>query len=455
MGIVSSNKEINKKEIDCGESFNIKLSLSASPNIVENPTDIILVLDRSGSMAGDPLLNLKKGAKKFVEIIAESTDGTNEQIGSGSRIGIVSFSETATKNTELITSVVDLNAAIDSLVAGGATNHEDGFKKAVELFDPNSSNARVIVMFTDGVTTAGGNPIPVTELAKSQGALIYCIGLIGSSGLDVNTLNNWSSDPNSAYVVITPNDDDLEEIFQELAENISNPGATNISIVDTINPAFQVTGLVNSSKGEFEILNANSIKWKINELGVSSNEAATLEFSVKQIGDFVGSIEVNKSIEYQDSEGNQVLFPSPVIKSLCNNSICIEECPTSVNITTTGCEDFVKFNAGNINVSSSGTILELSVKIMNVCPNKRMALAVILNEVDINNNEYDRGFKTLLIPAHKNPSCKDVLVECIKFILPAELNVNDETNSACSQRKFVAKFFTNYVDSDFYCSEKK
>ena len=60
MGIINSNKEINKKKINCGDSFNVKLSLSASPNIVENPTDIVLILDRSGSMAGDPLINLKK-----------------------------------------------------------------------------------------------------------------------------------------------------------------------------------------------------------------------------------------------------------------------------------------------------------------------------------------------------------------------------------------------------------
>lgn len=55
MGITNSNKELSKTQIDCGGSFKVKLSLTAEPDIVTNPTDIVLVLDRSGSMAGKPL----------------------------------------------------------------------------------------------------------------------------------------------------------------------------------------------------------------------------------------------------------------------------------------------------------------------------------------------------------------------------------------------------------------
>lgn len=65
-------------------------------------------------MAGSPLDNLKSGANKFIDIIEEATDGTpNGQIGSGSRIGIVSFANTAVQNTQLITSVADLKAAVN------------------------------------------------------------------------------------------------------------------------------------------------------------------------------------------------------------------------------------------------------------------------------------------------------------------------------------------------------
>ena len=76
MGVTNSNKTIDVERISCGDTFKVTLALAAAPDIVNNPTDIVLVLDRSGSMAGSPLANLKLGARKFVEIIEEATDGT-------------------------------------------------------------------------------------------------------------------------------------------------------------------------------------------------------------------------------------------------------------------------------------------------------------------------------------------------------------------------------------------
>lgn len=172
MGITNSNKELSTNHIDCGDSYQVTLSLTAEPDIVSNPTDIVLILDRSKSMAGSPLANLKNGAKKFIDIIDEATDNTKDgEIGYGSRMGIVSFADTATQDTQLITSVADLKAAVDALTASAFTNHADAFTKALQLFDPSSSNAKVMVMFTDGQTTVGGDATPVPAAAKAQGVL--------------------------------------------------------------------------------------------------------------------------------------------------------------------------------------------------------------------------------------------------------------------------------------------
>lgn len=106
----------------------------------DNPTDIVLVLDRSGSMSGSPLANMKIGADTFIDIIDKSTDNAQDgNIGSGSRIGIVSFADTASANTQLITSTAALKTAVHSLTAGGSTNHADAFAEAVGLFDPASA----------------------------------------------------------------------------------------------------------------------------------------------------------------------------------------------------------------------------------------------------------------------------------------------------------------------------
>lgn len=61
--------------IDCDGTLKVTLALSASPDITSNPTDIVLVLDRSGSMTGSPLANMKAGAKAFIDIIDNRPTG--------------------------------------------------------------------------------------------------------------------------------------------------------------------------------------------------------------------------------------------------------------------------------------------------------------------------------------------------------------------------------------------
>ena len=452
MGVTNSNKELNVSEITCGGSFNIRLSLTAAPDITTNPTDIVLILDRSGSMQGAPLTNLKNGAKAFIDIIDEATDGTQDgQIGSGSRIGIVSFADVATQDTQLITDVADLKAAVDALDADGSTNHEDAFTKALDLFDPASTNAKVMVMFTDGVTTAGGDPNPVATLAKSQGVIIYCIGLSGNGGLDEQALRDWASDPDSAYVAITPDDAELEDLFEDLARNISNPGATNVVITDTVAPCFRITSISSPTKGSATLTGTNTVRWNIDELGVTASEGATFEFTVEHIGPCAGTVTVNESITYDDEEGNIVTFPSPTVEVDCGVDVCPEGCPVTVDLTVDGCTDTVEFDAGDLVMDSLGRIVQLDVTLRNVCPNRRVALAVMLNELDELDVEHKRGLKTLTIPAHTREGCRDVTVRCIKFVLPEDLDVSGDATAICNERRFRARLIAHYVDYDFEC----
>lgn len=454
MGVTNSNKEISTTHIECGDSFQITLSLSAEPNIASNPVDVVLILDRSRSMAGSPLANLKTGAKKFIEIIDEATDGTEDgQIGNGSRIGIVSFSSEATQDTGLITSVADLNAAVNALSSGGLTNHADAFTKAVELFDPASTNEKVLVMFTDGVTTAGDPPAPVAEAAKAQGIVIYVIGLSGNGGIDEQALKDWASDPDSAYVAITPDDAELEDLFEDLAENISKPGATDIVIKDTVSPCFKVLSVSSPTKGSASIIDETTIEWKIDKLGTSGSEGAVLTFTVQHVGSCNGVVEVNESVEYEDAEGNVVIFPSPELDVECDVTVIREDCPIPVDIAIDGCEDTVEFDAGDLLLESLGRILQLDVTLQNVCPNKRVALAAIVTEIDKCGKEYKRGMKTLVVPAHTRTTCQNVTVRCIKFVLPEELDVSGSPRGICNERRFKVRFIANYIDSGFECCE--
>ena len=193
----------------------------------------------------------------------------------------------------------ELKAAVDSLAAGGFTNHADAFAKATALFDPNSTNAKVMVMFTDGKTTAG---------------------------------------------------------------------------------------------------------------------------------------------------------PDPSVQVDCGTVVQPEPCPVPIDVAVSGCQDALEYDLGDVYLESAGRILQLNVNLKNVCPRKRVALAIALSEVDQQGNEYQRGTKTLTIPAHFSTSCRDVLVKCVKFILPEDLDVSGgSTTAMCNTRNFKARVFAHNIDSDFYC----
>ncbi len=453
MGITNSNKLVSTTSIDCGGTLTVNLTLAAAPDIVENPTDIVLILDRSGSMEGEPLESLKIGADTFIDIIDKATDGSQDgQIGGGSHIGVVSFASTAVKDTQMITSVADLKTAVGNLSAGGFTNHGDAFTKAFELFDPMSDNAKVMVMFTDGKTTAGPPPSPIAAAARAAGVVIYVIGLVGDDGIDEAALNDWATDPDSSHVAIAPTPADLEEIFKDLAENIAKPGATDIVIDEILNDAFMLVNVEQPTRGTVSILNATTLQWKIDELGVSGNEGASLQFTVRHIGSEQGDFFINKSITYSDNEGNIVTFQNPIVNVSCGDVVFPEPCPEPVSVNVDGCSDSVVYSVGDTYLESLGRILQVDVNIKQVCPGRRTALAVIVGELDENGEEHPRGMKTLTIPAHTNSGCSDVLVRCIKFVLPEDLDVSGGAGGGiCNERNFTVRTICHYIDTDYRC----
>lgn len=402
-------------------------------------------------MAGSAIANLKNGAKAFIDVIYEATGGTNGQIVGGTHIGIVSFADVATQNEGFITDVADVKGAVDSLLAGGFTNHGDAFAKGTALLQNSTANEQIMVMFTDGFTTAGVNPTPIAAAAKAQGMIIYAIGLSGNGGIDVQALEDWASDPSSSYVVITPDDEELEEIFKELAENISKPGATNVVITDKVLPCFTVTALSSPTKGTATMLDAHTVEWRIDELGVNGSESAVFEFTVRRTGDCTGETEVNESVTYVDTEGNVVKFPSPTLEVVCGTPI-VEPCPAHVDYTAVGCSDTIEFDAGEVDMQSQGSIVMVSFTLPRICPHKRVAVAVELNELDCSGNEHKRGLKTMTIPAHTHSSCRDVLVRCVKFVLPEDLGPVDMT-SMCNERLLRVRVIAHYIDNDFECCD--
>ena len=111
------------------------------------------------------------------------------------------------------------------------------------------------------------------------------------------------------------------------------------------------------------------------------------------------------------------------------------------------CADVKLFDAG---MTDLGRLIRMDLNVRDVCPEKRVAVAVILTEEGPCGEEKPMGMKTLTIPAHHGEICRDVRLNCIEFVAPEEPD-RCGFGSLCRTRKFKVRVVANYLDTDYVC----
>lgn len=168
----------DKKDSAGNPIYKIDLNAQAKSNIVSHSKacDIVLVLDRSGSM-NYSLSGRDNNSKERVKALQESVNAFLTEIqesSPNSRVAIVTYASDATIDSGTKTaagalvSVTDaedsgkVNSALTAIVTGlsnrctGGTQSGKGMQQAVNIFssvattDENYDNTRVTVLFTDG-----------------------------------------------------------------------------------------------------------------------------------------------------------------------------------------------------------------------------------------------------------------------------------------------------------------
>ncbi len=114
--------------------------------LTKRRTNVILVVDTSGSMQGSKMANVKEALRTFIEQIP-----TDEE-----RVGLVAFSSNVYMDIPpepLKTSRQDLLTTVDGLVARGDTAMLDGVRAAYETLQSLNDKERInaIVVMTDGL----------------------------------------------------------------------------------------------------------------------------------------------------------------------------------------------------------------------------------------------------------------------------------------------------------------
>src|SRR3989338_5531536 len=234
-GIKKGNEQCDDNNNINGDGCSATCQLEEQPCV--EPTDVMLVIDKSGSMnimdnGNTRLQHAKSASTNFLNFVNFSKD----------TIGLASFNQIASLNQGLTSSKPTITSAINALTASGQTNIGDGVKVGKDELVANGGATKAMILLSDGapnaMTLPNGslvfcfvNPTSPTDCtnyaldqaasAKLAGIKIFTIGL-GVNSFTEDLLKDIASTPANYYSA--PDSSELESIYIQIVPSIC-PGA--------------------------------------------------------------------------------------------------------------------------------------------------------------------------------------------------------------------------------------
>ena len=328
------DKQASPTTVDAGGIVDVMLRIQSvgDCNAVNSPADVILVIDRSGSMSGQPMVDAQNAALTFIQRMNLTAD----------QIGVVSFASAGDGRIDqaLSQDTTLLGQKIRTLYADGMTDIAEGLelaKSELKSVRHRPGNAPVIVVLSDGSHNNGGDLFSTADQVKQQGIRIITVGL---SAVNEYQLRGIAS--SSADYYYTPSSTGLAAIYQSIAQTV-RVSARNIVITDTLSS--HVTWLDNSFSGVVtSTVNSNVLGW---QLAVAPTTPLVFYYQVAMT-DQAGTWPTSDSTiaTYLDADGNPQLITFPTttvtVRSDCGDPFVNTVQPTwaclgnSVPLSATG-----------------------------------------------------------------------------------------------------------------------
>lgn len=340
--MVSVTKTVNPGGILEGGEAEVTLNVNGTPPInVSTPNDIILVIDRSGSMnqnGENKLANAKSASQAFVNMIDMDQH----------RVGVVDYSSTA-GSFNLSSNGTEVNTYINTLTSGGGTATGDAILKSRELLENHRPNAQpVIVLLTDGEAThvngsqssnAMSYSLEQANAAKAEGIIFYTIALLNTGANPSTSIPNqlmMDMATTSQHHHFVLGSDGLNAVYEAISREIGVASAYDVTVTDYIAPEFEIVPGSYDSNIPRPVVNGNQISWHFNEL---KDQVLTFTYKIRHIpGSTVGNLPVGGqdiNVTYEDYQKQQhtvnfeqpsieVSYPAPVIDRLVQDNGLIE-----------------------------------------------------------------------------------------------------------------------------------
>jgi len=176
------------------------------------PLSVVLLLDVSGSMSGEPLVHAKQGARGFIEQFLAG----EVYLPPGVRIGVVAFGSDVTTVMPFDEDPRDGLAAIDAISISGSTNMSDAIRTAHSML-ASEPGRRVTLLLTDGAPDNRNATRGAAASARNDGIVLGALSCPGADedflaeictpGVDIRSVTDTS---------------ELEQAFGNLASELSS-----------------------------------------------------------------------------------------------------------------------------------------------------------------------------------------------------------------------------------------
>ncbi|MCO8124595.1 VWA domain-containing protein [Stieleria sp. TO1_6] len=160
---------------------------SFEPQLVTAATyierDVVLVVDRSGSMSGEKFRELQRALDVFVATL--NTTPVNEAVG------LASYSDRASQDVPLTTTLLEVTDGLASLSTGGRTSISRGMEAGAVIMQAARSAdyvERTMIVMTDGMHNEGPEPSDVATRLADDGVQIHTITF--GRGADQSRMRN-------------------------------------------------------------------------------------------------------------------------------------------------------------------------------------------------------------------------------------------------------------------------
>jgi Ca-activated chloride channel family protein len=139
------------------------------------PASLVLLLDISSSMTGDAMTQARSAASDFVRRIPDEAE-----------IALLVFDDQVLTACPFTRNRAELEAAIETLEAGGGTAFYDALAEALDLFEEASHRRKVLVVLSDGKDLDSRESfIRIEERFEQSPIVVYALGYYKESEHDL------------------------------------------------------------------------------------------------------------------------------------------------------------------------------------------------------------------------------------------------------------------------------